>query len=161
MFKDINLKFAIISCLNNEGFYINEAKNIKLKASNKLFFQRLSYDDIVPEVYIYYKDLEIEPDNLGIIKEFNPSASNECYNFLVKEWSGEDDIFNIKSLNGIEYLSNLTTFKPYGLLDYNVDIKALLKCKNLKTVHQEFIPKTDTNKKVIEKLKEKGVLLIS
>ena len=160
LFKDINLKFAVISCLNELNLYIDEAEKIKFAQYDKPSFEELSYDDIVPAVNNYYKNLEINEEDLEKIAEFNPSASNQCYNLLVKEWSGEDDIFDIKSLDGIENLPNLKIFNPFGLLDYKVDIKALLKCKKLKTVYQKFIPQTEAVKKIIEKLKEKGVELV-
>jgi hypothetical protein len=160
LFKDINLKFAVISCLNEFGLYIDEAEKIKLNLYGRNSFDKLSYDDIVPEVNTYYKGLEIDKSDLEKVIQFNPSTSNTCYNLLVKEWSGEDDIFDIKSLDGIENLISMEIFNPYGLMNYNVDIKALLKCKNLKIVHQKFIPQTNSIKSVVEKLRIKGIEIV-
>jgi hypothetical protein len=154
--SDINLKFAIVSCLNELGLYIDEADEIKMNAFDDPDFDELGYDDIVPQVYDYYKNLQIKPEDIEKITTFDATASSECYNFLVKEWSGEDDIFDITSLNGIEQLSNLEIFKPFGLLEYDVNIEALLLCKKLKTIHTQFIPDTTENKIILDEFRNRG-----
>lgn len=159
MFKDINLKLAIISCLTEKGLFIEEANDLKMKAIDKRSFQNLDYDDVIPDVYDFYKNIKIK-DELARITKFNPSASNICYNLIVKEWSGEDDIFDIQSLEGIENLNEMELFAPFGLLDYNIDISALLKCNKLETVNTEFIPKTLSTRGVLEKLNKRGVRVI-
>ncbi|MCE3229983.1 MAG: uncharacterized protein K0S32_4534 [Bacteroidetes bacterium] len=159
-FKDINLKFAIISCLNEKELYIDEAEQIKMKAYYKRSFQQLDYDDIVPEVYNYYKEVIVDDSELKLIFEFNPSASNTCYNLLVKEWSGEDDIFDMTSLDGIESLENMSVFNPLGLMDNEINITALTKCKKLSVVHSEFLPRTGHVEEILSALKANGVRVI-
>lgn len=160
LYKDINFKIAIISCLHKNSYYITEANNIRLIANKKLKYQSLLYDDIVPEVFEFYKNVDIDSESLNTITEFNPSASNHCYNLLVKEWSGEDDIFNIKSLDGIENLTMMETFNPFGLLDFDIDIQALLNCKKLHTLYQKFIPNTEYTKQIVRQLSINGVKII-
>jgi hypothetical protein len=159
MFKDINFKFAVISCLNEKGLYVDEPTQIKLALYGKRNFAQLDYDDIVPEIHDYYKQLPLAKSNLDLITEFNPSASNACYNLLVKEWSGEDNIFDIRSLDGIENLENLSVFNPLGLMEPNIDISALLKCKKLKTVYSDYLPDSHSAQATIEKLKMSGILV--
>jgi hypothetical protein len=157
MFRDIHLKFAVLSCLNEKGLYIDEATQIKMGLYRKRAFVQLGYDEIVPEVYEYFEQLKIDESKLELITEFNPSASNACYNLLVKEWSGEDDIFDIRTLDGIESLKNMSVFNPMGLMETEIDISALLRCKNLKIVYRNFLPDSESVHSVIEKLKMKGL----
>lgn len=160
-FEDKNLKLALISCLTeSNGLYLDEIKKLRDQAHERRFFHELELDDFLPNILEYYSNLDINQESLNLIMEFNPSSSNISYNLLVKEWSGEDDIFDIKSLDGIELLSNLAVFRPFGLLDWDVDIKALLKCKSLKTVYKEFLPDTIEVNLVVAKLLENGVELI-
>lgn len=156
-YRDFNFKLSIISCLNELGVHFDEAEKIRAKAMSTVGFRELAYDAILFEVSDYYERLSLEDHDLARIKVYAPTASSSCYNLLVKEWSGEDDIFNIQSLNGIEYLINLEVFKPFGLLDYNVDIKALCLCKKLKVIYSEFIPVTRVNDNVLNSLSIKGI----
>ncbi len=157
---NFNLKLSIIACLNERGLYFEAAELIKNELYGTLAFNNLDYDAIIPEIKRYYQKLELEQNHLDSIIEFNPSASNKCYNLLVKEWNGEDDIFDLKSLSGIEMLSNLKVFNPFGLLHQDIDLSALLLCQNLKFVHTEFIPENCYTNEILEKLKSIGIELI-
>lgn len=160
MYKDINLKFALISCLNEQDLLIEDAEAVRDTVYDTQVFQRLGYDDIVPKMKRHYEKLKLDPELLGKITEFNPYGASSCYNLLVKEWSGEDDIFDIVSLDGIEFLPNLKIFNPGGLLDYRLNADALLRCEKLEIVHAHYLRDTENGEEIIQKLKEKGIEIV-
>jgi len=159
LLKDINLKFAIIATLNKEGYYIEEAEKLKKTKSYSREYREAPFHSVIKEVYEYYLNLEIEENILNLITTFNPRGTENCYNLILKEWDGEDDTFDIKSLEGIELLTSMSTFGPY-ILRESVDISALLKCSALKYIKQDSIPVNDHTKEVVELLVTKGVKLI-
>lgn len=114
MIPDLNLKLAIIQELR-------DLKKIP-KFSKKDFWKKtfgIKYDmdeeynyRLVPEVVMYYQNLEIPADLLFELKSifWMPSykiKSDKIHNDIFDQWGGEDNEFQIISLEGIEHCQNL------------------------------------------------------
>lgn len=155
----VNFKLAVISCLIQLGVDFSEAEQIRSKAYGTRIFDKLGYDEVLDDVLSYYNNLNLDALDLQKITHFNPTLSSSCYTNIVKEWSGEDDIFNLKTVSGIELLPNLKEFCPFGMLEFDVDISALLLCKRLKIVHSEFIPSNSSTNSVLRELEQRGVVI--
>lgn len=156
-FKDINFKISVIGALHELGFYQEEAEALKDKYYNGEDF---SYKPI-PQVYEYYKNLAIDQDKLDQIESLQPDGGDLCYVYLMNNWDGEDDQFIIKSIEGIELLTNLKSFDPISMVEEgSLDYAPLLGCKHLEEISSVYAKDGRKNEKVIEQLDERGVDII-
>lgn len=156
-FKDINFKISVIGALHELGFYKEEAEALKDKYYNE---DDYSYEP-VPQVYEYYQNLQIDQDKLDQIESLQPDGGDLCYVYLMNNWDGEDDQFLIKSIEGVELLTNLTSFEPISMIhEDGIDYSPLLKCKKLESISADFAKEGSKNEKVLEKLEERGVEII-
>lgn len=150
-FKDLNFKISVTGALHDLGYYNEEAKKIKDENSD------WDQDNIpIPAVVEYYKNLNIDPKHLAEIESFQPDGGDLCYQYLFKVWDGEDNQFDISSIEGIENLTNLKSFEPISMVNENgLDYSPLLLCENLETVSSEFI--NDDETEILKKLQDKGI----
>ena len=108
--SDFNFKLMII----NELMYVDEVLLPKFNISEfaeqykerKINIEEEGYDTI-PEAEAYFRNLEIPMDLLIDIKELKPDGGDEIYGQLIPFWDGEDDQFDVKSIEDIKYLPNL------------------------------------------------------
>jgi hypothetical protein len=113
---------------------------------------------MVPSVVAYYTNVELQQEHLDQIVTFTPAVYHSCYGYMVYDWGGEEDFFNItKNLNGIEQLRNMEEFDGSEILEGSPDISALLKCPSLKKVILGGIDLSEKSEKVIEKLRKNRV----
>ena len=153
-FKDINFKISIIGALHDLGHYDTEAKAIHERYYNASDF---SYKPI-PEVLAFYQDLVIPQEILDKIEHLIPDGGDLCYVYLMHNWDGEDEQFDINSIEGIELLSNLQSFDPIRMINLEgIDYSPLLACKKLESVNPEFAAENPENDKVLAELESRGV----
>ncbi len=153
-FKDINFKISVMGALHQEGFYVDEAGALSDQHGDEEDF---SYQPI-KEVYEYYKNLQIDPEKLAQIEGLYPDGGDECYMYAMNNWDGEDDTFDISSIEGIESLVNLRVFDPISMITSDgIDYAPLLGCKKLESVNAECMKDTAENYEVIRQLQARGV----
>ena len=129
MFTDFNLKLSVISALHDLGYYTDEAKKI----SDAQEDWENPYSPI-PAVLEYYQNLELSADYLAEIETLNPDGGDLVYQFLTTSWDGEDEQFDISSLEGIEQLVNLKSFAPSSMIiSDGLDYAPLLACPKLES----------------------------
>ena len=152
MFKDINFKLAVISALMEEGHFEKEAK--KLKAAHLS-----TAEAYVPikEVMAYYESLTLSEKLLATVTTLSPDGGDLAYVYAMSEWDGEDDTFEIHSLEGIEQLVNLEEFTPISMMGNGVDYTPILACKKLKNVDMTYAKDDKANKAVKAALEKRGV----
>jgi tetratricopeptide (TPR) repeat protein len=154
MFKDFNFKLAVISELHNQGFYLEEAEAIFEKNHNE---EDYSYKPI-PAVLKYYKNLNIDQAKLDLIEELRPDGGDQVYMFLMNNWDGEDNQFDIKDLSGIEHLKNLKIMDPIAMISEDIkSVSPLLQCKSLEFVDLDLFQGAEDCQKVAAELSERGV----
>ena len=74
------------------------------------------------------------------------------------EWDGEDEMFDITSIEGIDSLVNLTSFAPIAMITpKGIDYTPLLACKKLTRVDFSFAAKGAANRAVRKALAARGV----
>ncbi|MEL1242853.1 hypothetical protein AAEO56_01155 [Flavobacterium sp. DGU11] len=150
-FRDVNFKISIIGALHELGYYVEEAERIQ----NENADWDQSHKPI-PAVLEFYTNLEIDQNYLDEIEGLYPDGGDLCYQYLFNEWDGEDNQFDIKSLEGIELLTNLKIFEPISMItDDGLDYAPLLLCKNLEKAAPEFID--DDEDGILQQLKDRGV----
>nr|ADH04650.1 unknown [Chondromyces crocatus] len=112
----------------------------------------------IQEVMAFYEKLEIPPDLLATITSLVPDGGDLAYMHAVSVWDGEDDLFDITSLDGIEHLINLEVFAPIAMIgEGGIDYTPLLGCKKLKRVDVSFASEGEKNESVKEALEKRGV----
>lgn len=158
-FDKINVKLAIIACLNELGLYKDEADQVLKAAKYTRAYRRAYFGSVVPQVLDYYTKLEIPQEHLDQIIEFNAATYMEPYGNVIYDWGGEEEYFDItKNLKGIEQLHKMEVFNGSDILKESPDISALLKCPSLKKVILgNDLDLDEKAEKVIEKLREKGI----
>ena len=153
-FKDINFKISVMGALHDLGHYVEEVKAIHEKHYNPSDF---SYKPI-PEVLAFYQQVHIEQALLDKIEHLIPDGGDHCYAYLMNNWDGEDDQFDIQSIEGIELLRNLQSFDPISMINMDgIDYSPLLACKKLESVNPEFAAEDPENDKVLAELEARGV----
>lgn len=154
VFEDLNFKISVIGALHELDFYKEEAEALCNEFGDE---DNYSYEPI-PEVMEYYTNLEIDPEKLAKIEGLYPDGGDECYMFAMDNWDGEDETFDISSIEGIQLLVNLKTFDPISMIAYeSLDYAPLLACKNLVKVNAGYMKPTAENEAVIQALAERGV----
>lgn len=124
-FKDYGFKLAII----NKLMYVDGVITPQLDAES--FIEQIrgleegdGYDvieeegyDTIPEIKEYFEKLEITDTMVESITELYSDGGDEIYLQIIPFWSGEDNIFDVKSAEDVKLLPNLK--KATLLFDYS------------------------------------------
>jgi hypothetical protein len=153
MFKDFNFKLCVLSALMEEGHYVEEAEALHEEHAD-------SAEDYKPikQVIAFYRSIEIPERLLATITSLSPDGGDLAYDHAMSVWDGEDDQFDIKSIEGIERLINLEAFTPIAMIaEKGIDYTPILGCKKLKRVDMSFGKAGKKNEAVAKELKRRGV----
>ncbi|WBU88287.1 leucine-rich repeat domain-containing protein [Cellulophaga omnivescoria] len=132
--SDFNFKLMVI----NKLMYVDEVLypkfNVHFFAKNykdrKIDIEEEGYA-IIPEVAAYFKKLPIPATLLLDIVELLPDGGDEIYAQLIPFWSGEDDSFDVKSIEDIKFLPSLETTNS---LHFSEELVAQLEAKNINVI---------------------------
>lgn len=130
--SDFNLKLMVI----NKLMYVDEVLypkfNVHFFVKNykdrKIDIEEEGYK-IIPEVAAYFKKLPIPSSLLPDIKALDSDGGDEIYRQLIPFWDGEDDCFNVKSIEDIKFLPSLEITNS---MNFPEDLVRQLKEKNIK-----------------------------
>ena len=152
-FQDFHFKLSVISALHDLGYYVAEVEEIK--AANKDWDQ--NYQPI-PAVLDYYRNLVIDPEYLAEIDAIQPDGGDLCYFYIFNVWDGEDNQFDITSIEGIEQLANLELFDPFSMIaEEGLDYTPLLACHKLQKVAAAYIKQDVHSENILRQLQNRGV----
>jgi len=153
MFKDFNLKLAVLSELMEGGHYVVEAERLRSDHGEGAEDYRP-----IPEVITFYRSITIPDELLATVTKLSPDGGDLAYLNAMNVWDGEDNQFDISSLEGIEKLVNLTEFTPIAMIaEDGIDYTPLLGCPKLKLADMSFASSDAKNEAVEEKLSSRGV----
>lgn len=110
----------------------------------------------IPQVMDFDRSIEIPPKLLATVTSLSPDGGDLAYLYAMSEWDGEDDQFEIKSIEGIEHLVNLEEFTPLAMITA-VDYTPILGCKKLKLVDMSYAKTGKRGAAVKAELLERGV----
>ncbi|MGY0065436.1 DUF6892 domain-containing protein [Streptomyces sp. QTS137] len=114
-FKDFNFKLVVIEQL----MYIDETLTPQFSLAGLLKKKGLGDDPwdyaqehdlaykVVPEAREYFESLEISYELLSGVEELCIDGGNQVYQECAPVWDGEDDLFDITSLEDLALLPNL------------------------------------------------------
>lgn len=121
-FKDFNFKLAVIQVLMYEKELLRPAFDIfefaKRHRAREIDVDKEGYD-IIPEVKEYFEKLEIDRKYANEITEIIQDGDNDIYMNMIAFWSGEDDVFNIRSFEDVVHFRNLKKIELF--YDENID----------------------------------------
>ncbi|MFT7839164.1 hypothetical protein Q5530_23730 [Saccharothrix sp. BKS2] len=115
MFRDFNFKLLVIDKLMYRDKVIRppfriadvlHAKGATGDLWKYLYEHNLLYT-VLEEARRYFTDLEITPDQLAAVDELTTDGGLEVYHQCSPFWDGEDDLFDITSLDDLALLPNL------------------------------------------------------
>lgn len=119
---DFNFKLAVIEELLDKKPSFEE----KIIQQRKIYDMYLENDDSFCEEKLerYYEkavelfeSIEFSDEDLEKVESLTFDGGLEIYELLLPDWDGEDDVFDIHSIQGIEYLSNLKSVEHISIID--------------------------------------------
>lgn len=148
-FKSLQFKLAVINELLEFGFFQEE-----LAALRTQYWSEDNWEhQPIPEILDFFENLEISEEQLAGIKSICFDGGNDIYFHLVPNWDGEDDYFNIDSIEDAVKLPNLETYLEISMV-FVKDHSPLLELPHLKKAY--FVSDEPELK---EKLMAKGISL--
>ncbi|OHD09569.1 MAG: hypothetical protein A2086_04265 [Spirochaetes bacterium GWD1_27_9] len=109
-FTDFNFKLMVLQeLMYNKESLIPQFDVYDFAESHtkrKINIEKEGYK-IIPEVEKYFQDIDIPKEMLESIKELSQDGGDDIYIHLCPFWDGEDDLFNIKSVDDCSLLPNL------------------------------------------------------
>lgn len=120
MFRDFGFKLIVInSLLGKETSFSEELERMKEKYVD-------DYDGemfvCIPEMVDYFENLRLTEDDLSQVTEMIFDGGNDIYFYLMTDWDGESDEFDVQSVEDHRLLPNLRKVIWSAMCD-----KALLK----------------------------------
>jgi len=108
MFKDFNFKLMVIEALlDKEPQFSGELTELGNKYINN--FEWYSGNGPIVEIKEYLEELNLEASDLEKVEYLCFDGGNEIYHILKPDWDGEDDLFDVISVEGFQNLKNLKT----------------------------------------------------
>ncbi|MGM7680603.1 DUF6892 domain-containing protein [Cytobacillus sp. Hm23] len=122
LFSDFNFKLVVInSLIESEEFTRFEDDLQKLEERFVDNYEWYEDNPPIPELMQYFSELVLEESDLNSITELVFDGGNEIYaSYLKPDWDGDDDIFDVKSIEGYQKLVNLKTVYAIGMVDEDV-----------------------------------------
>ncbi|WP_244471314.1 DUF7256 domain-containing protein [Rhizobium ecuadorense] len=125
-FADPNLKLVVLSSLL-------DAKHIDLGTPGQLAAHVLGRAvdledegyEIIPQARDYLERYPLTDDLLATVEEIEFDGGGTVYEYAWYFWDGEDDVFDVKDLSGIELCRNLKRFSAISMIG-NVDVRTLV-----------------------------------
>ncbi|MEU1351786.1 hypothetical protein ABZ438_30330 [Streptomyces sp. NPDC005786] len=113
-FRDFNFKLLVIDQLMYTDETLTPAFRIAdcLKAKGVDDPQTYAYDNdltytVLPEARAYFEALEISTELLATVEELILDGGLSVYQECSPVWDGEDDLFDVGSLDDLDLLPNL------------------------------------------------------
>ncbi|MFC5291354.1 DUF6892 domain-containing protein [Actinokineospora guangxiensis] len=115
MFRDFNFKLLVIDKLMYQDDVIQPpfriADVLHAKGATGDLFKYLHEQDllytVLDEARRHFTDLEITPEQLASVDELITDGGLEIYHQCSPFWDGEDDLFDVTSLDDLALLPNL------------------------------------------------------
>ncbi|ULJ74180.1 DUF6892 domain-containing protein [Rhizobium gallicum] len=89
--------------------------------------------EIIPEAQDYLERYPLTDELLAAVEEIEFDGGETAYRFAWYFWDGEDDVFDVKDLSGIELCRNLRSFSAISMIG-KVDVRTLLSFQRLENL---------------------------
>lgn len=124
-FRDFNLKLLVLEELMYAVEPLLPAYDLGSRMAERGIRDPASYvlknglhEEVLPESRAYFEALEIPAELLARVEELCFDAGAEVFRHCAPAWDGEDDLFDVRSLDDLALLPNLreVTFVEDGVL---------------------------------------------
>ncbi|MGI5484401.1 DUF6892 domain-containing protein [Streptomyces lavendofoliae] len=113
-FKDFNFKLVVIDVLMYEQAFLTPAFDLGARMRERGIDIPAVYvlennidDEVLDESRAFFEELEIGDELLAEVETLCFDAGQEIYRHCAPAWGGEDDLFDIRSLDDLALLPNL------------------------------------------------------
>ncbi|GAA3085759.1 hypothetical protein GCM10017562_64700 [Streptomyces roseofulvus] len=113
-FKDFNFKLAVIEVLMYRRELLAPAFDLDARMRERGIGIPAAYvlendldDEVLDESRAFFEDLVIGDEHLAEVETLCFDAGLEVYRHCAPAWDGEDDLFDIRSLDDLALLPNL------------------------------------------------------
>ncbi|MFB7936157.1 DUF6892 domain-containing protein [Streptomyces sp. NPDC127049] len=124
-FHDFNLKLLVIEELMYTAGTLLPVYDVHARLAEKGIGDAASHvlengldEQVLPESREYFEALEIPAELLATVEELCFDAGTDVFHHCAPAWDGEDDLFDVRSLDDLHLLPNLreVTFVEDGVL---------------------------------------------
>lgn len=124
-FADANLKLVVLSALLwDKAIDLGTPEELASHALGRAFDLYEEGDDPVPEAMEYLARYPLTEDLLGEVRALTFDGGEEIYRYVWYFWSGETEMFDVSSLEGLARCRNLERIEVISMLE-RFDIAAL------------------------------------
>ena len=113
--------------------------------------------EIDPRVQEFLDGITLTDELLAQVVKIGPDGGDEVYAALVPEWDGEDDRFDIDSLEDVRLLPNLERVSLYSMVSKGIDLAPLRHVPKLEIVHLNLPEDWVKSAEVLDELAARGV----
>lgn len=109
-FQDFNFKLSVIQQLMYDMDLLKPKLDmhefVECFEGKKINLSDYDYK-LIPEIKEYLEKLPIPIDMLELVEEIYQDGGNEIYMNMIGFWDGEDEMFNIRSTEDLQFVPNL------------------------------------------------------
>lgn len=118
LFEDFNFKLVVIEALLELDEDVSFKESLtELAEKHGDDYEWYSDQGPIKEVVSYIEDLHINQEELDQVTEICFDGGCEIYALIQPDWDGEDDYFDVTSIKGYEYLTNLETVDYVSMIE--------------------------------------------
>ncbi len=150
-FKSAGFRLTVINELLDLGHFADEFEEAQESADEVEDYE------IDPRVQKFVDGLVLTEELLEQVVKIAPDGGDEIYAGLVPVWDGEDDRFDIETLEDLRLLPNLERVSLYCMVSEKLDLAPLRDVPGLTHVNINLSKEGKTGWNVLDELAARGV----
>ena len=122
-FPDHNFMLVVLDQLLEVGSFAPDLERLKRTPElQALFSGESNYGETIPQADEFFRNVQLTHEDLAQVTEIWFDGGNDIYHLIRPFWSGTDDDFDVKSVDGFERLTNLRIVHHHAMIsDAEVD----------------------------------------
>ena len=128
-FKSAGLRLTVLNELLDLGYFADGFEEAQESA------EKVEEYDTDPRVQKFLDGIVLTEELLAQVVKIGPDGGDEIYAGLVPVWDGEDDRFDIGSLEDVRLLPNLERVSLFSMVSEGIDLAPLRAVPGLKHVN--------------------------
>lgn len=149
-FKSAGLRLTVINELLDLGYFADGFEEAQESA------EKVEDYDTDPRVQKFLDGIVLTEELLAQVVKIGPDGGDAIYAGLVPVWDGEDDRFDIGSLEDVYLLPNLERVSLFAMVSEGIDLGPLRDVPGLKHVHVNLAKSWVQRWDVLDELAARG-----
>jgi hypothetical protein len=150
-FKSAGFRLTVINELLDLGYFADGFEEAQESA------EKVEDYDTDPRVQKFLDGIVLTEELLAQVVKIGPDGGDAIYAGLVPVWDGEDDRFDIGSLEDVSLLPNLERVSLFAIVSEGIDLGPLRDVPGLKHVHVNLAKSWVQSWDVLDELAARGV----